>query len=158
MMEGPPWNLSTVSAPLYYQRHGIPSLELRNRTNIFLLLVYYKLFDEKRQSEVRHPIYSNNPYIGRVDANVIPPPHNAASLVQCICAKEGKGFGIDYENGDAYSTELYKTISSPVALILSEPLPLLSAERPGSKPQEPMVLKVAYEGMLKSTYLPAAPL
>jgi hypothetical protein len=109
------------------------------------------MFDENGPLKVRDPISSNNPYIGRVDANVIPPPHNVNSLVKCICTKEEKGFGIDWENEEAYSTELFKNISSPRAfdLRLDEPLSLLSADRPGSSQQDPVVLKVGYKGMLE---------
>ncbi len=106
--EGPP-----VEPPLYGKCSiiNIPLHKLRNRTNInFLLLVYYKVFDEKGPSKVRDPIYFNNPYIGRVDANDIPPPHNASSLVGVICAKEKRGFGFD-EDGNAYSTELFEKTS-----------------------------------------------
>jgi hypothetical protein len=112
-----------------------------------LLSVYYKVFDEKGPLPVLGPIYSNNPYIGRLDANDIPPPHNVASLVQCMCAKEKKGFGVDWDNGDAWKTELFKTISSPLAFDLKESLSLLSTDRPGSRPQDPLILKVVYTGM-----------
>jgi hypothetical protein len=111
------------------------------------------MFDEKGPLNVRDPIYSNNSYIGRVNTNDIPPPHLVSSLVRRICAKEGKGFGItrDYwENSDEFSTELFKTISSPKAYDLREPLSLLNPDRPGSRPQEPLVLKVVvHTGMLK---------
>ena len=115
------------------------------------------MFDENGPLNVRDPIYSNNPYIGRVDANGIPPPHIVSSLVKRICAKEGKGFGTqaDWDNGDSFSTELFKTMSSPKAYDLREPLPLLNLDRPGSRPQEPLVLKVVYTGMLKYRYLSA---
>jgi hypothetical protein len=116
-----------------------------------LLLVYYKLFNENGPLKVRNAIYSNNPYIGRVDANDVPPPHTVSSLVGHMCAEEERGFGIDLENGDAYLTELFETISSPKSYNLrsQEILPLLSTDRPGSRPQDPLVLKVGYKGMLK---------
>jgi len=113
------------------------------------LLVYYKIFDEGELSKVREPIYINNPYIGRVNANDIPPPHIVSSLVGVICAKEERGFGIDWDNGDVFSTVLFEKISSPKAFGLQEPLSLLGADRPGSRPEDPLVLKVGYKGMLK---------
>jgi hypothetical protein len=113
------------------------------------LLVYYKLFDENGPLNVRNPIYSNNPYIGQLDANDIPPPHTVSSLVERICAKEEKGFGIDWENDDAFSTVLFKTVSSPEPYKLQEPISLLCPDRPGSSPHDPLVLKVGYKGMLK---------
>jgi hypothetical protein len=115
------------------------------------LLVYYKLFDEEGRLNVREPVYSNNPYIGRLDANEIPPPHTVRTLVERICAKEEKGFGIHWESDDAFSTVLFETISSPKAYNLQdpEPLSLLSPDRPGSRPEDPLVLKVGHKGMLK---------
>jgi hypothetical protein len=107
------------------------------------------MFDEEGPLKVRNTIYPNNPYIGRVDANDIPPPHTVSSLVERICAREEKGFGIDWDNDDAYLTELFETISSPKAFNLQEPLSLLSTDRPGSRPQDPLILKVGYKGMLK---------
>lgn len=118
-----------------------------------LSLVYYKLFDENEPCELRHPVYSNNPYIGRVDANVIPPPHGVFPLVKCICDKEGKGYGLDWDNDDAFSTVLFKTISSPKPFDLEGSLQLLNDERPGSTPEEPVILKVGYEGMSNSRCL-----
>jgi hypothetical protein len=109
------------------------------------------MFDEKGPLKVQGPIYSNNPYIGRIDANGIPPPHNVSSLVRCICAKEGKGssFDTDWDNGDVYSAELFETVSSPNALDPQKPLSLLSTDRPGSRPEDPLALKVVYTGMFE---------
>jgi hypothetical protein len=144
--KGPPWNLLfTVSAQsLIYS----PAQTPKSYQHSILLLVYYKIFDEKGPSKVRDPIYFNNPYIGRVDANDIPPPHNTSSLVGLICAKERRGFGFD-EYGNAYSTELFEKTSSPTAFNPQETLSVLSTDRPGSRPEDPLVLKVASKGMLK---------
>lgn len=99
------------------------------------------MFDEKGSLPLRAPIYSNNSYIGRVNANDIPPPHNASSLATRICYTEGRVFSLDENGWKGYVTELFKTISSPEPLNLGERLSLLSDTRPGSKPQEPVVVK-----------------
>jgi hypothetical protein len=140
---GPPWYLFTVSAQY------IPFHELSRSYQHILLLVYYKLFDETGPLNIKHPIYSNNLYIGRVDANSIPRPHDVSSLVQRICAKEEKGYDIDWDQDTAYSNELFETISSRKAFDPQEPLSLLGTNRPGSRPQDPLVLKVGFKGMLK---------
>jgi len=151
MEEPPSWNLCTVSA-----QSSIYSLTRTPKSyQHILLLVYYKMFDIKGPLKIRNPIYSNNPYIGRVDANDIPPPHNASSLAGHICAKQKRGFGIDWEYGDAYSTELFEAISSPKAFDQQKPLSLLSTDRPGSRPQDPLLLKIVDKGMLKQRYLSA---
>jgi hypothetical protein len=133
-MEGPPVE------PVYSKRSiiNIFPCKLWNRTNIVLLLVYYKMFDEEGPLKVQNAIYSNNPYIGRVDANDIPPPHTVSSLVERMRAEENKAYG--------YSTELFETISSPKAFNIQKPLSLLSTDRPGSRPQDPLILKVVIKG------------
>ncbi len=98
---------------------------------------------------VRDPIYTNNPYIGRIDASSIPPPHIVTSLVEHICAKEGRGFGVNWDRDESYSAELFETIRSPKAFDLQEPISLLTTDRPGSRPQDPLILKVGYTGMLE---------
>jgi len=113
------------------------------------IYIYYKIYDdelEKGPSEIRHPIYSNDPYTGRVDATRIPPPHTVVALIRCICKKEGKGIGFDWDNDDAYSTVLYKTISSPTSYDLRSfaVIPLLNSERPGSTLLEPVILQCGY--------------
>jgi hypothetical protein len=102
------------------------------------------MFDEHELHKTNHPIYLNNPYVGRVDTNLIAPPHSAASLAQYICQREGKELDIDWGSGDAYMAELFETISSPKPIALNEYLPLLSHE---TSPLEPVILKVAYKGM-----------
>jgi hypothetical protein len=109
--------------------------------------VYYKLFNEEELSKIRHPIYRNNPYIGRIDTTLIPPPHTVAALVERICKKEGKGFGIDWENDDAFSTVLFESITSRTQYGLDDSISLLGKDRPGSDPQNPVILKVGYKGM-----------
>jgi len=109
------------------------------------VFIYYKLFDEEGPCEVRHPIYANNPYIGLVDATVISPPHTVSALVEHICKKENKGFGIDWDNEDAFSTILFKTISSLEPYSLNDSISLLGEDRPGSNPQNPVILKVGYK-------------
>jgi hypothetical protein len=141
-MEGPP-----LLEPVY-SKHSIINIFPYTNSEIvlhqhILLLVYYKIFDAEGPLKIRNAIYSNNPYIGRVDANDVPPLHNVSSLTRHICAKLRKGFGVDWKYGDDYSTELFKTISSPKASDLQELLSLLGTDRPGSRPQDPLVLKIA---------------
>jgi hypothetical protein len=118
-------------------------------------LVYYKIFDIDNDGlpcESRQPIYPANPFIGRIDTSLIPPPHTVSSLVERICKKEGRGFGYDWDNDDAFSTVLFKTISSPEPFNLGDSFPLLSNDRPGSSPLEPVILKVGYKGMFSPSY------
>jgi hypothetical protein len=54
--------------------------------------------------------------------------------------------GFDWDNDDAYGTMLLRTVKSPKAYNLKDTVDLLGADRPGSTPQEPVLLKVWYEG------------
>src|ERR1700733_11874695 len=94
MMEGPPLEPPLYSKCSINNNHSYSQAQAPKSYQCILLLVYYKIFDENEPSKVREPIYFNNPYIGRVNANDIPPPHTVSSLVGAICAKEGGGLGI----------------------------------------------------------------
>jgi len=109
--------------------------------------VYYKLFDDEELSKICHPIYPNNPYIGWIDTTLILPPHTVVALVEHICKQEGKRLGIDWENGNAFSTILFETITSPMQYALNDSISLLGKDHPGSNPQNPVILKVGYKGM-----------
>jgi hypothetical protein len=83
MTEGAPWKFE----PVYSKRSILNTSRCTNSKSYqhILLLVYYKKYNVRGPSDVKNPIYSNNPYIGRVDANDIPPPHTVISLVEFMC-------------------------------------------------------------------------
>lgn len=114
----------------------------------FLPLVYYKIYDidSKKWENSRVPAVSNIPSIGRVDATKISPPHTVFALVEMICDQEGRGVGIDWDYEDAYTTILFKNITSPTQYDLNGAISLLGDERPGKTQQDPMILKVGYKG------------
>ena len=115
-----------------------------------LLLVYYRLFNEDGPLKVQNTIHSAYPYIGRLDANNVPPPHTTSSLAKCICTEEGKRveflengvLRVYWNGGLAYTADLFKTLSSPMPYPIMLPLSLFTHEYPGMNPQDPLVLKV----------------
>ncbi|KIM41709.1 hypothetical protein M413DRAFT_27301 [Hebeloma cylindrosporum] len=109
--------------------------------------IHYKIFDMDKDTycETLHPVYSTDPFIGRIDANLIPPPHTVSALVERICKREKRGFGLDWDNDDAFETVLFKNASSLASYDLnSDPFPLTD-NCPGSSPVEPLILKVGYK-------------
>lgn len=97
---------------------------------------------KKNHAKYNSPFTQTTPYIGQIDTNLIPPPHTVDTLVKRICKKENKGFGIDWDTEDAFSTILFKEITSPTPYALEDFLSLLGEDRPGSNP---VILKVGYK-------------
>ncbi|KAF7340555.1 hypothetical protein MSAN_02127000 [Mycena sanguinolenta] len=110
------------------------------------VFIYYKVYDEKKEMlPLRSPVETGTPYLGRVDACQIPTPHMIGSLAKEISNQENRPIGIDWDHDSAYGTMLLKTFDSPMAYDLEDAVDLLAADRPGSTPQEPVLLKVWYE-------------
>jgi hypothetical protein len=125
-------------------------LQLLSHSDIpILLAVYYKIYDDDKKEMIpsRHPVgYVNDPCIGRVDAARIPTPHRIGALVAQICKRENRRLGLDFDTEEAYLSMLLRTVDSTEAYRLDDTVDLLGARRPGSTPQEPVLLKVWWEG------------
>jgi len=117
--------------------HGPPQDETK--------YIYYRLFDADGPMNTRHIIYTNNPSIGRIEAAFIPPPHNAFTLKRLIAGREGHWDPEPLPLEGATILTLYKTISSGSPLEGGEHLDLLSDQRLGSTPKEPVVLTIVVE-------------
>jgi hypothetical protein len=147
-----PFTVSLLQVEFVFDTYALP------------VSVYYQVFDEDydKMLETRHPIYPNSPYIGRCDVTRIPLPHRVGSLVKSICNREGQPYGMDFDRDEGHSTILYPSISSPNSskFNLRDDLDLLSELRPGSTPEEPVLLRVRCDGtsnIILSTYLDSAP-
>jgi hypothetical protein len=113
------------------------------------LTVYYKLYDDdKKQMTPCRTANTEGPFVGRVDTCQIPTPHTLGALAKNICEKENRTYGLDWDNDNAGGSMLFKAVNSSEAYDLNGSADLLGAERPGSTPQEPVLLKVWYEGEL----------
>ncbi|KAJ7486992.1 hypothetical protein FB451DRAFT_1554124 [Mycena latifolia] len=112
------------------------------------VFIHYKIFDADTKETLRslHPFgYANDPYIGRVDAFQIPTPHTVSALVERICKRENRGFGLDWATEDAYGTVLFKSAATAVPYELDDTIDLLGAGRPGLTPRDPVILQVDYK-------------
>jgi hypothetical protein len=94
--------------------------------------IYYRLYTEDESIPSANPIYSNDPSLGRISANVVTPPHTAINLKRCLLA---------LENIDAsISTSLFITASTQEPLDDKARVLILKSPGPGCTPNEPMAL------------------
>jgi hypothetical protein len=96
-------------------------------------LVYYRLYSRDTAIPSKHPIFSNDRYIGRIDAIHVPPPHNAESIKRCIAI---------HEDIDHRCILLFSVLSSDTPISDQDRVPILAGTGSGSTPQEPMALVV----------------
>jgi hypothetical protein len=110
---------------------------------IYLMFsVYYRLYTEDESIPSANPIYSNDPSLGRISADVVTPPHTAISLKRCLLA---------VENIDAsISTSLFVTTSTQEPLDDKAKVWIVNFPGPGCTPNEPMALVAKVSGADRS--------
>jgi hypothetical protein len=91
--------------------------------------VYYRVYKIHGVTQSKLPADPREPTVGHISVDLIPPPHIAASIKRCIAKSE--------ELEDWKESQLYINISS-LSPIDEEHVPLLSSDRPGSTPEDPM--------------------
>jgi hypothetical protein len=107
-----------------------------------MFLVYYRLYTEDESIPSANPIYSNDPSLGRISANVVTPPHTAINLKRCLLA---------VENVDAsISTSLFITASTQEPLDDEVKVSIVNFPGPGCTPNEPMALVAKVSGADRS--------
>jgi hypothetical protein len=77
----------------------------------------------------KQPADSNDPYVGCINVDSIPPPHAAASIMRCISKIE--------ELDNTWQSQLFTNISSE-SPISEGHVSILTSDRPGSTPEDPM--------------------
>jgi hypothetical protein len=100
--------------------------------------VYYRVYGSHTAVPSKHPVDSNEPSVGRINVNCIPPPHTAKSIIRCISKIEKvEKFGI---------LRLFTSISdeSPIG---DGHVSILTSNRPGPTPEEPMAFVVRIKRM-----------
>jgi hypothetical protein len=114
----------------------------RNSLIYLMFSVYYRLYTEDESVPSVNPIYSNDPSLGCISANVITPPHTAISLKRCLLA---------VENIDAsISTSLFVTASTKEPLADNAKVSIVQFPGPGCTPNEPMALVAKVSGADRS--------
>src|ERR1700733_13079558 len=104
--------------------------------------VYYRLYTEDESIPSANPIYSNDPSLGRISANVVTPPHTAINLKSCLLAVEKIDASI--------STSLFITASTQEPLNDTTNVLIVTFPGPGCTPNEPMALVAKVSGADRS--------
>ena len=91
--------------------------------------MYYRVYRNYSAIRSQHPADSNDPSVGRINVDSVPPPHTAVSIMRCISKAEK----LDYSK----QSQLFTSISS-TSPIGEGHFPILTNDRPGSMPEDPM--------------------
>jgi len=99
-----------------------------------LLAVYYRVFFEDGAIPTLHPATPDDPFLGRVLATSITPPHKVDSLKRCLAKHE------DIDRGKTIS--LFLTRSSKSPMDDTSKINILKRTGTGSTPREALALVV----------------
>ena len=118
--------------PKVYGTHAASSPPRSYPTTFFFGTVYYSVFTATGAVRCRRPVDRQNPYLGRIDAMLIPPPHTVGSIISCMCK---------IERAPRYGfAQLFQSASSASPLDRGERVALLNGSGPGSDPRNPLAL------------------
>jgi WD40 repeat protein len=99
---------------------------------VYGFIVYYQVFSDDEIIESKHPFSADNPYVGRVFASHVPPPHNVKSIKRFLRKREN--IPVDQH------IDLFASVSSVSKLEDMDHLSLLAVDGPGSDADDPIVL------------------
>lgn len=97
-----------------------------------LFVVYYRIYTEEGNLGLTNAFSASDPYLGRIGATLVPPPHVASSVKRCLAKLENIDIHTD--------TSLFLTPSSEHSMEDSAQVAVLKPGGPGSNSQEPLVL------------------
>jgi len=109
----------------------LPSNE--GTTPIETQYIYYRVYNKRGIVLSKQPADSNDPYVGRISVDHIPPPHTAVSVMRCISR-------IEELDNTWQSQLLFSSTSSESSISEVEHVPIFSSDRPGSTPEDPMAI------------------
>jgi hypothetical protein len=99
---------------------------------MWILVVYYRIYAEDGAIPSKTSATPDDPFLGRIKAKSVPPPHTVNALKRCLAK---------YENiSDRTSSSLYLTPYSKSLMDDAGKVTILSRTGPGSFPQEPLAL------------------
>ena len=133
----------TASSDLRYGRHlahCCPCYRL-----ISLLVVYYLVYTEHGARQSKQPVDSNNPYLARIWAKQVTPPHTVTSLKRCIC-------DIERIPQAFIRGQLFSDISSESPMNKGR-ISILTSNGPGFKPEQPMAFIVPAIDLTFTSYV-----
>ena len=99
---------------------------------MWILLVYYRIYAEDGAIPSKTPAAPSDPFLGRIKARSVPPPHTAKAVKHSIAKVEN----IE----DRTSTSLFLTPYSQSPMSDADKVTILDRTGPGSTPQEPLAL------------------
>ena len=97
-----------------------------------IALVYYRLYAEDGAMPSANPVYIDDPYLGRIPAELVAPPRTAKDVKLCLSGVEAIG--------DHIATKLFISASNPKPIADGHCVPISKYPGPGCVPNEPMAL------------------
>ena len=96
------------------------------------MLVYYRIYAEDGAIASKTPAAPSDPFLGRIKARSVPPPHTVKAVKHSIAKVE--------DIKDPTSATLFLTIYSQSPMGDADKVAILKRSGPGSTPQEPLAL------------------
>jgi hypothetical protein len=96
------------------------------------LLVYYRIYSEDGSILSKAPAAPDDPFLGRIKARSVPPPHTVKAIKHSIAKVE--------DIKDRTSTSLFLTPHSESPMGDADKVSILNHTALGSTPQEPLAL------------------
>jgi hypothetical protein len=94
--------------------------------------VYYLLYSDNYEMPSKVAIDPEEPSLGRIRADSVPPPHGAASIKRCISRVE--------RTPELAHAELFADVSCKTPLKEEGHIPILRTDCPGLSPNKPMAI------------------
>jgi len=91
--------------------------------------LFYRIYKDDGAVLSKQPADPNDPSVGRISVNSVPPPHTAASIMRCISKTE--------QLDNSKQSQLFVSISS-ASPIGEGRVSILTSNRPGSTLEDPM--------------------
>ena len=97
------------------------------------LLVYYTIYAEDGAIPSRAPVTSGNPFLGRIKARSVAPPHTVQNVKSSIA-------NVEDIKDRTITTTLFLTPHSQSPMGEADKITIVNRTGPGSMPQEPLAL------------------
>ena len=95
------------------------------------MVVYYRVYKDSLAVRSMRPADINDPLVGRLNIDSIPPPHTATSIKRCISQLEG------LDNWEEWQLFINILSESPMG---NEHISLLTSDHPGSTPDDSIAI------------------
>jgi hypothetical protein len=93
-----------------------------------------------------HPVSSDSPYLGRILAKTVAPPHTGNNIKQCLL------LNAEYTGANDASTSLFVSPLSTTPLNDTDHVLILEHPGPGGTQEQPMALVINVSGVSRSLF------